>query len=142
MYSICILCFLKYLWFLPGQNARLHKENLSFLARDKMQFFPANFYIYNIKNADFRVILLPGRLLNLRGVLWKWYFVTKIVLTYCERKIVLVIKKKNFEIRGWRPRICKNFEITRTICLNSERSEQFWVTECFSNMFLEASQVW
>ena len=23
----------------------------------------------------------------------KWYFVTKIVLTYCEKKIVLVIKK-------------------------------------------------
>ena len=25
----------------------------------------------------------------------------------------------------------KNFEITRTICSNSERSEQFLVTECF-----------
>ena len=24
---------------------------------------------------------------------WKWYFVTKIVLTYCEKKIVLVVKK-------------------------------------------------
>ena len=38
-----------------------------------------------------------------------------------------------------REKICKNFEITRTMCLNSERSEQFLVTECFSNfscMFL------
>ena len=50
-------------------------------------------------------------------------------------KIVLVIEK-SFEIRGWRPRICKNFEISRTIYSNSERSEQFLVTECFFNLFL------
>ena len=36
-------------------------------------------------------------------------------------KNVLVIEK-NFEIRGWRPRICKNFESTRTIYSSSERS--------------------
>ena len=42
---------------------------------------------------------------------------------------------RKIEIRGWRPRICKNFEITRTICSNSERSEQFLVTKCFSNYF-------
>ena len=30
-------------------------------------------------------------------------------------------------------RICKIFEITRTIYSNSERSEQFSVTECFFN---------
>ena len=35
-------------------------------------------------------------------------------------------------------RICKIFEITRTIYSNTERSEQFWVTECFFNLFLEA----
>ena len=29
------------------------------------------------------------------------------------------------------PRICKIFDITRTIYSNSERSEQFLVTECF-----------
>ena len=29
----------------------------------------------------------------------KWYFVIKIVLTYCEKN-VLVIEKKTFEIRG------------------------------------------
>ena len=50
-------------------------------------------------------------------------------------KIVLVIKK-TFEIRGWRPRIYKNFEISRTICSNSESLEQFLVTECFLNLFL------
>ena len=49
----------------------------------------------------------------------KWPFLTKIVLTYCEKKLF------------WRPRICKIFEITRTIYSNSERSEQFLVTECF-----------
>ena len=59
----------------------------------------------------------------------KWYFVPKIVLTVCEKKNVLVIKKNTFEIRGWRPRISKMFEITGTVeqftYWNSERSEQF-----------------
>jgi hypothetical protein len=41
-------------------------------------------------------------------------------------KIVLVIKK-NFEIWGQRPRICKNFEITRTICSNSEGENSFFL---------------
>ena len=31
-------------------------------------------------------------------------------------------------------------EITRTIYSNRERSEQFVVTECFSNWFLEAAR--
>ena len=35
----------------------------------------------------------------------------------------------------------KIFEITRTIYLNSERSEQFLVTECFFNLFLEVSHI-
>ena len=33
------------------------------------------------------------------------------------------------------------FEITRTIYSNSERSEQFLVTECFFNLFLEISKI-
>ena len=52
-------------------------------------------------------------------------------------KIVLVIEKN----WSWRPRIYKNFEITRTICSNSERSEQFLATECFFNLFLEVSHI-
>ena len=63
----------------------------------------------------------------------KWYFVTKIVLTSCEKKL-FKWSRKTFEIRGWRPRIDKIFEITRTICSNRERSEQFLVTECFFNL--------
>ena len=46
-------------------------------------------------------------------------------------------RKKTFEIWGWRPRICKFFEITCIICSNSQRSEQFLVTEFtggFSNL--------
>ena len=50
--------------------------------------------------------------------------------------------RKRFEIWGWRPRICKKCEITRTIYWNSERPEQFLVTECFFNLILEASQTW
>ena len=50
-------------------------------------------------------------------------------------------QEKLFEIQGWRPRIWKIFEITRTIYSNSERSEQFLVTECFFNLFLEISPI-
>ena len=35
----------------------------------------------------------------------------------------------------------KKFKITRTIYLNSERSEQFFVTKCFFNLFLEVSHI-
>ena len=55
-------------------------------------------------------------------------------------KVFLVIEK-TFEMRGWRPRIRKKFEITRTIYSNSERSEKFLVTECFFNLFLEVSYI-
>ena len=37
---------------------------------------------------------------------WKWYFVTKIIMTYCEKKL-FYWSRKTFEIWGWRPRICK-----------------------------------
>ena len=58
----------------------------------------------------------------------KWYFVTKIVLNYCEKKIVLLIEKNILR------------SLYRTINSNSERSEQFLVTEYFFNLFLEVSQ--
>ena len=35
----------------------------------------------------------------------------------------------------------KFFEITRTVYLSSERSEQCLVTECFSNLLLEVSHI-
>ena len=54
----------------------------------------------------------------------KWYFVTKIVLTYWEKKL-FYWSRKTFEIRGRRPRIFKIFEITRTFYSNSERTIQF-----------------
>ena len=34
-----------------------------------------------------------------------------------------------------------SIEITSTICSNSQRSEQFLVTECFFNLFLEVSHI-
>ena len=66
--------------------------------------------------------------------------ITKIVLTYYEKKM-FQWSIKTFEIQSWRPRICKIFEITRTIYSNSERSEQFLLTEYFFNLFLEVSQI-
>ena len=44
--------------------------------------------VHLLCNTPFRINFLGG-----------WYFVTKIVLTYCEKKNVLVIERKAFEIR-------------------------------------------
>ena len=57
------------------------------------------------------------------------------------RKKCFSDRKKTFEILSFHPRICKKFEITKTICSKTERSEQFLVTECFFNLFLEVSQI-
>ena len=55
----------------------------------------------------------------------------EIIFCYCEKKLFY-----------WSRKIFKNFQITRAICLNSERLEQFLVTECLFNLFLEVSQTW
>ena len=68
-----------------------------------------------------------------------WYFVTKIVLTYCEKKN-LVIEKNFWNSRLKTENLQKFFEIIRTYS-NSERSEQFLVTACFFNLFLEVSHI-
>ena len=62
----------------------------------------------------------------------KWYFVTKIFLTYCEKKNVLL----KFEAED---REFAVLEITRAIYSNREKSEQFLITECFFNLFLDVS---
>ena len=110
-----------------------------------LPIFPAFFWlflIYTFTASTTLNKLLPRRLMytvqtyvrrrknKTRPFQEKWYFVTKIVLTYCEKKL-FSWSRKTFDIRGRRPRICKIFEITRTIYSNSERSEQFLVTECF-----------
>ena len=47
-----------------------------------------------------------------------------------------VRKNCSFEIRGLRLRICKSFEIVRTIFSNSERPKQFLVKECLLLIWL------
>ena len=49
-------------------------------------------------------------------------------------KTVLVTEKK-IEIQGWKIRICKNFEITRTIHSNIERTEQSLTQNGFRTYF-------
>ena len=48
-------------------------------------------------------------------------------------------KLLKFEAEG--REFSKFFKITRTIYSNIEGSEQFLVTECFFNLFLEVSQI-
>ena len=45
-------------------------------------------------------------------------------MVFCYQNCSDLLWEKTFEIRSWRPRIRKIFEITRTIYSNSERSEQ------------------
>ena len=71
-----------------------------------------------------------------------WYFVSKIVLTLCEKNIGVVIEKNFWNSRLKAKNLQKKFQITRTIYSDSERSEQFLVTECFFNLFLKGSQIW
>ena len=50
-------------------------------------------------------------------------------MVFCYQNCSDLLWEKNYKIS----------EITRTIYSNSERSEQFLVTECFFNLFLEVS---
>ena len=70
----------------------------------------------------------------------KWYFVTKIVLTYCEKKSSSDREKLlKFEAEG--QEFAKILRSLKQFIQISERSEQFVVTECFFNLFLEVSQI-
>ena len=58
-------------------------------------------------------------------LLMKWYFVTKIVLTYCE-KIVLVIEKNFWNSKLKAENLKKLWDHYRTICSNNETQINFW----------------
>ena len=66
----------------------------------------------------------------IKYTMWErlWYFVTKIIPTYCEKKM-FYWSKKSFEIWGWRSRICKNFEITNNVFSNLTPRSQ----KCFTS---------
>ena len=69
----------------------------------------------------FSTIAAHGSILEVRiSRLDHWYFVLKIVLTYCEKKL-FSWSRITFEIWGWRPRICKHFEVSRTVYSNSAK---------------------
>ena len=121
----------------------VHNKKSAFLdlclTKNALFYYVNNLYWY------FHMYIFISNIITAHSIWWKcsyklkqWYFVTKIVLTYREKKL-FQWSRKTFEIRGWR--ICKNFEIARTICSNSERSEQFLVTECFFNLFLDVSYI-
>ena len=116
----------------------------------------------NIRVINSQPFLLPGVWINYRKMLWflglilaeleflflctcfykiemhtnknssKWYFVTK---------IVLMIEKNFWNSRPSASNLQKFWDNYRTIYSNSERSDQFLVTECFFNLFLEVSHI-
>ena len=73
---------------------------------------------------------------NLLLPTYLWYYVSKIVATYFEKKLFLWLIKtfSNLRLKG------KNFEITATIYSNSERSEKkLWQNTFLSYYVLEVS---
>ena len=108
--------------------------SFNFFRENKIKInFTQNFYYSILVLLSLHFYFCRLKWLYLKEVFKKWYFVTKIVLTYCEKKLL------KFEAEG--REFAKMFDITRTIYSNSERSEQFLVTECFFNLFLEVSQI-
>ena len=69
---------------------------------------------------------------NLRVLFVEWVF--------CYQNFLVI--EKNIWNSRLKAENLQNFEITRTIYSNSERSEQFVVTECFLNVFLEVFQIY
>jgi hypothetical protein len=55
--------------------------------------------------------------------------------------ILLIDRENLLKFKAEGREFSKLFEITRTICSNSESSEQFLVTERFIDLFLDVSQV-
>ena len=51
-----------------------------------------------------------GMVMNANQKVTMVFFFTKIALPYCKKKL-FSWSRKTFEIRGWRPRIHKNFDI-------------------------------
>ena len=60
----------------------------------------------------------------------EWYFVIKIVLTYCEKKC-FSDQEKNLKFEAEGREFEKHFVMTTAIYSSSESSEQFLVTKCF-----------
>ena len=103
------------------------QKSISQLKTKLISYWSRWFFFLSWKNKNKNYVILVkkiGRNKTHRFIVWSdelWYFLnTKIALTYCEKKL---------------------FSITRTIYLNSERSEQFLVTGCFFNLFLEVSHL-
>ena len=93
------------------------QKSISQLKTKLISYWSRWFFFLSWKNKNKNYVILVkkiGRNKTHRFIVWSdelWYFLnTKIALTYCEKKL---------------------FSITKTIYLNSERSEQFLVTECF-----------
>ena len=137
-----------FLWRFPSKNVRVHsaqkyvwnqflrltdftKETQQLQEFSSYPLFQESHLIIN------GILLLQFTRFSLRnGILLPKLFSPAV------RKNCFSNREKKHEIQGCRPKICQNFEITRTISLNSERSEQVLVTKCFFNLFLEVSQIY
>ena len=116
-----LLCFMRYLTIMLTLETR-QVQTFQILSKKN----ETNELVVLLKRKKRRCVVLVFCYQNCSDLLWE--------------KIVLVIEKKIWNSR-LKAENCKIFEITRTIYSNSERSEQFLVTECFFNLFLEVSHI-
>ena len=117
---------IKHFWFFKKVSVMMIKKS-----KQGSHFWKKSFLKARLKHADFdqeRYEVNVHEELNGKAIQKsvssrikkKRYFITKIGLTYCEKRMFWWLRK-TFEFRGWMLRICKIFEITRTIYSNSER---------------------
>ena len=82
-------------------------------------------------------LILENYMQTVQFHLQQGYFVTKIVLTYCEKNCSSE-REKLLKFKAEGQEFAKNVEITRTIYSNIE---QILVTKCFFNLFLKVSPI-
>ena len=120
--------FLKRIWTGSGKKVWAPKRLLKFSVKCHTSFHELAENLCNedviSQNKTENICNLHVHICHLKN---KWYFVSKIVLTYCEKFFFCdlenllqnsMLKAKSFQI----------LEITRTIYSNKERLEQFFET--------------
>ena len=124
---------IKHLWF-----SKTSKYNLNKFSSYNFSCMFLNPIIFSNLNSNWSNFLY---LRNLQEQVKKSILLLEIVLTFHCLNRLFMWSQKVCKFSAFSLEFQKIFSITRTIFSNSERSEQFLVTECFFNLFLEVSQI-
>ena len=132
--------FFQILW--PSQNIWTFKFNDGCETKDSTQYCycgnkttkrPCNDFKGEL-DTNYNVSESPGQ--NPEG-----FFSSLLTVVFCFQNCSIMWLRKTFEIRGWRLRICKLFEIHLNNLLGQWKFSIIFETECLFNLFLEVSQI-